>query len=148
MIFPVLPPVLHLLKNKIEFRKVTVGVSLAIFILGFTWLIGLSNATLVSLHKDGGKNWIASVVPSEGAWEAKLILKVGNEAIEVPLVVAPRVELDANVSERNFLDALDRYCSDQDFARKWENVPHLNDYIFTVNYLANLGNSDANKASR
>ena len=38
-IFLVLLPVLHLLRNKIEFRKVTVGVSLAIFILGFTWLI-------------------------------------------------------------------------------------------------------------
>jgi hypothetical protein len=98
--------------------------------------IAVWDATLVSLRKDGGKNWVASVVPSEGAWEAKLILKVGSEAIEVPLVVAPRIELDANVSERNFLDALDRYCSDQDVARKWENVPHLNDYIFTANYLA------------
>jgi hydrogenase/urease accessory protein HupE len=39
MIFLVLLPVLYLLKNKIEFRKVTVGVSLAIFMLGFTWLI-------------------------------------------------------------------------------------------------------------
>jgi hydrogenase/urease accessory protein HupE len=39
MIFLVLLPVLYLLKNKIEFRKVTVGVSLAIFVLGFTWLI-------------------------------------------------------------------------------------------------------------
>lgn len=38
-IFLVLLPVLHLLRNKIEFRKVTVGVSLAIFMLGFTWLI-------------------------------------------------------------------------------------------------------------
>jgi hydrogenase/urease accessory protein HupE len=39
MIFLVLLPVLYLLKNKFEFRKVTVGVSLAIFLLGFTWLI-------------------------------------------------------------------------------------------------------------
>ena len=39
MIFLVLLPILHLLKNKIEFRKVTVGVSLAIFMLGFAWLI-------------------------------------------------------------------------------------------------------------
>lgn len=39
MIFLVLLPVLYLLKNKFEFRKVTIGVSLAIFLLGFTWLI-------------------------------------------------------------------------------------------------------------
>jgi hydrogenase/urease accessory protein HupE len=39
MIFFILLPVLHLLKQKMEFRKVTVGVSLVIFVLGFTWLI-------------------------------------------------------------------------------------------------------------
>lgn len=39
MIFLVLLPVLYLLKNRFEFRKVTIGVSLAIFLLGFTWLI-------------------------------------------------------------------------------------------------------------
>jgi hydrogenase/urease accessory protein HupE len=39
MIFLVLLPVLHLLKNTIEFRKVTIGTSLAILLLGFTWLI-------------------------------------------------------------------------------------------------------------
>ncbi len=39
MIFLVLLPILHMLRTKIEFRKVTVGVSLAIFVLGFTWLI-------------------------------------------------------------------------------------------------------------
>ncbi len=39
IIFLIMLPVLHLLKNKIEFRKVTFGVSLVIFMLGFTWLI-------------------------------------------------------------------------------------------------------------
>jgi hydrogenase/urease accessory protein HupE len=39
MIFFVLLPVLHLLKRKMEFRKVTAAVSLAIFLLGFTWLV-------------------------------------------------------------------------------------------------------------
>ena len=39
MIFFILLPVLHLLKQKMDFRKVTAGVSIAIFVLGFTWLI-------------------------------------------------------------------------------------------------------------
>ena len=39
MIFIVLLPILYVLKNKVGFRMVTVGTSLAIFILGFTWLI-------------------------------------------------------------------------------------------------------------
>jgi hydrogenase/urease accessory protein HupE len=39
MIFLIMLPVLHLLRNKIEFRKVTIATSLAIFLLGFAWLI-------------------------------------------------------------------------------------------------------------
>jgi hydrogenase/urease accessory protein HupE len=39
MIFFVLLPVMYLLRQKMEFRKVTVGVSMAIFIFGFTWLV-------------------------------------------------------------------------------------------------------------
>ena len=39
MIFFILLPVMYLLRQKMEFRKVTVGVSMAVFIFGFTWLI-------------------------------------------------------------------------------------------------------------
>jgi len=39
MIFLVLLPVLHLLKQKVEFRRVTAGVSVAILVFGFTWLV-------------------------------------------------------------------------------------------------------------
>ncbi len=39
MIFLVSLPALHLLKKNVNFRIVTVGTSLAIFILGFSWLI-------------------------------------------------------------------------------------------------------------
>lgn len=39
MIFVILLPVLHMLKQTLQFRKVTAGVSVAIFIFGFTWLI-------------------------------------------------------------------------------------------------------------
>ncbi len=39
MIFLVMLPILFLLKNKIEFRRVTIGTSLAIFLLGFAWFI-------------------------------------------------------------------------------------------------------------
>ena len=50
MIFLVMLPVLHLLKNTIEFRKVTIGTSLAIFLLGFTWLIQrVFNLTLLPI---------------------------------------------------------------------------------------------------
>lgn len=39
MIFFVLLPVLYLLKQKVEFRRVTAGVSVAILLFGVTWLI-------------------------------------------------------------------------------------------------------------
>lgn len=39
MIFFILLPVMYLLRQKMEFRKVTVGVSMAVFVFGFTWLI-------------------------------------------------------------------------------------------------------------
>lgn len=110
--------------------------------------IALSNATLVSLHKDGGKNWIVTAIPREGACEAKLIFKVGREVIEFPLVVAPRVTLTDGINEKNFLDALNEYLVDQAVAHKGENVPHLNDYIFTANYLANRPDFPSKKGPR
>jgi hydrogenase/urease accessory protein HupE len=39
MIFLVLLPVLHLLKSRFEFRKISAGASVAVFILGLTWVI-------------------------------------------------------------------------------------------------------------
>lgn len=39
MIFLVLLPMLHFLRNRFEFRRITAGASVAIFILGFAWLI-------------------------------------------------------------------------------------------------------------
>lgn len=39
MIFLVLLPVLHLLKSRMPFRRVTVGASAAIFVLGLSWLV-------------------------------------------------------------------------------------------------------------
>jgi hypothetical protein len=98
--------------------------------------IAVWDAALVSLHKDDGKNWVVTVVPSEGAWEAKLIFKVGSEVIVCPLVVAPRVELTGNVNEGNFLAALNDYLSVQDASYEKGNILPLGEYIFTANYLA------------
>jgi len=39
MIFILLLPILHFLKNKLEPRMITVGASMAVFALGFTWLV-------------------------------------------------------------------------------------------------------------
>lgn len=39
LIFLFLFPILHLLKNRVEFRRITVGASAAIFVMGFAWLV-------------------------------------------------------------------------------------------------------------
>ena len=39
MIFMALLPILHLLKSRMQFRTVTVGASVAIFVLGLSWLL-------------------------------------------------------------------------------------------------------------
>ena len=39
IIFLAMLPILHILKNKFEFRKITIGMSSIIFVMGFTWLI-------------------------------------------------------------------------------------------------------------
>ncbi|MCM2358188.1 MAG: HupE/UreJ family protein [Geobacteraceae bacterium] len=50
LIFLVLLPILHLLKNRLEFRKITVGASAAIFVLGLAWLVErVFNLKLLSL---------------------------------------------------------------------------------------------------
>ncbi len=98
--------------------------------------IAVWDATLVSLHKEGAKSWVVTIVPSEGACEAKLIFKVNGEITEFPLVVAPPVELACNINEQNFLAALNDYLSVQDAPYEKGNILALSEYIFTANYLA------------
>jgi hypothetical protein len=103
--------------------------------------IAVWDATLVSLQRNVRNNWAATVIPSEGAWDANLIFKRGKEVIEFPLVVAPRIPIENNINDENALDALNRFCMDQAAAGNWGNVPYLNEYIFMANYLAHRGRS-------
>lgn len=107
--------------------------------------IGVWDATLVSLHKDGAKSWVATVVPSEGVCEAKLIFKINGEIIEFPLVVAPLIEPAASVNEQNFLAALNDYLSIQDASYEKGNILPLSEYIFTANYLVRRQNEFSSK---
>jgi hypothetical protein len=98
--------------------------------------IAMSDASLVSFHKDGAKSWVLTVLPGEGTWDARLVFGTGGEVIDFPLVVAPPVELAGNVNEQNFLAELNDYLSAQAALHEKENILPLSEYIFTANYLA------------
>jgi hypothetical protein len=103
--------------------------------------IALSNAKLVSLQKIDEKSRIITVLPSPGAWEARLVLGTGKELIDFPLVVAPPTEMQRSITKENFLVELNRYLSSQAELRGGERGifgQALYEYIFTANYLAHL----------
>jgi hypothetical protein len=111
----------------------------------------LSDAKFVSLKKDGEKSWVMTVVPSEGAWKVSLILKMGREMFEFPLVVAPPVKILSEINEKSFHLALTRYISAQAAESDGESGPfrqYLHEYIFTANYLAKQAINPAKQASR
>jgi hypothetical protein len=106
--------------------------------------VALSGAKLVSVQKVGGKNWIITVLPAEGAWEARLVIGTGKEIIDFPLVVAPPVKMQDSVTEKNFLAALNQYLSDQAVRQTGESGTFrksFHEYIFTANYLVNIANT-------
>ncbi len=107
--------------------------------------IALLDAKLVSMQKAGEKSWVIRVLPSEGAWEARLVLGTGKEIIDFPLVVAPLVEITNGIDEKNFLAALNNYLFDQAAMHNGQSEPCRDEYIFTANYLAHLANTSIKK---
>jgi hypothetical protein len=110
--------------------------------------IAVSDASLVSFHKDGANSWVVTVLPGEGTWDARLVFGTGGEVIDFPLVIAPRVELACNVHEQNFLADLDAYLSGQAASHEKGNIIPLSEYIFTANYLADSCDLSSEKELR
>ncbi len=112
--------------------------------------IALLDAKLVSVQKVDEKSWVITVLPGEGAWEARLALGTGKEMVDFPLVVAPLVKIQGGINDQNFLAALNKYLSDQAAGRTSEGGTFkqaLCEYIFTANYLANPATAPPRKAS-
>jgi len=99
--------------------------------------VALADARLISKKADG-KEIIITVLPSEGTWDASLVIETGREILYYPLVVAPPISLAGGINANNFLDALQAYINKQSSALQGENKMYLSEYIFTANYLADL----------
>jgi hypothetical protein len=114
----------------------------------------LNGAKLVSLTHDG-LTWTVEAVPNAKTFDASVTVLYDDNVSEVPLTVAP--PLDAAVrktlplddtgfvlflKERGTDKAL-RFDLDGDGARTY-----IDDYIYTVNYLASLGKTPAKPKSK
>lgn len=111
----------------------------------------LKHAETVSLNKAGKNSWIITVVPGKGTWEASLIVRSGSVTIEFPLVVAPPIEIQDSITERNFLSALEKHLFDQAVVQtKYTQLSRqfVNEYIFTANCLVNRENTNDNSTQQ
>jgi hypothetical protein len=99
--------------------------------------IALADATLISKEANG-KGIVITVLPSEGTWDARLVIVEGDDILGYPLVVAPPVNLAGGINANNFLDALQTFISNQPPTFQWEDNIYISEYIFTANYLADM----------
>jgi len=97
--------------------------------------IALTDASLLSKETDE-KGMSITVLPEKGTWDARVGIVTDQQVIEYPMVVAPPVDLPANITETTFYAALQSYILAQTAAKPGENAVPLLEYIFTANYLA------------
>ncbi|WP_054691608.1 hypothetical protein [Geotalea toluenoxydans] len=102
----------------------------------------LKKAKLVSLKVASNSTWVVVAKPEKGAYDASVTMLVDDTAVEMPLTVAPKVDIDLDksgkVDDNDFKIFLkDRGSSkapkhdlDKDGRRN-----HIDDYIFTANFL-------------
>ncbi|WP_243371211.1 cohesin domain-containing protein [Geotalea sp. SG265] len=102
----------------------------------------LKKARLVSLKVAPNGSWIVVAKPDKGAYDASVTMLVDDSAVEMPLTVAPKVDIDLDRSGK---------VDENDFAiflrdRGTEKAPkhdlnkdgrrdYIDDYIFTANFL-------------
>lgn len=109
--------------------------------------LALSDAALLSKEAHE-KEIVVAVLPSKGTWESRLVTVAGGEILDYPLVVVPRVAINAGMKEKDFLAALNAYIADQALTRRGVNKSYVYWYIFTANYLAAEANASVKTVSR
>lgn len=98
----------------------------------------LNGAKLVSLKKEEDSNkWIVETLPAVKSLKVGLTIQNGNEVIEFPLTVAP-VLSDIDASETGFVSYLKNKTADLNKDGKHD---HIDDFIFTANYLVQMDKS-------
>ena len=110
--------------------------------------------TLLSLKRDGGKPdaWVAGIRPAKGESAAQLIVAGSDTALEIPLALAPKVNVDldksAKVTAADFSLFLKKRGTQKAPAFDLNNDGRrdfVDDYLFTANYLAVAGKQPVQK---
>lgn len=110
----------------------------------------LRGASLQSLRKQGDNTWMIKAVPESGRVDAVLTVVNGENIVDYPFTIAPRV--DVNLDKKGAVDEADfalflatagagkapSFDLNGDGRRDY-----LDDYIFTANYLAVTGGEGA-----
>jgi len=104
-----------------------------------------NNPLFVSLAKGEGGEWEVEVRPDQVAVKASVKALVNNSWLEMPLTVAPKVQLPAGapggVTEADFAKFLNERGTEE--APKHDlngdgKLDYVDDYIYTANYPVNL----------
>jgi hypothetical protein len=99
----------------------------------------LRDADLVSVARDGEQGWVVTVLPNKGSSDVVLLLREGEELVEIPLLVAAPLSVPQEIDESNFPAALNAYLAPKEGSPRAEGLrtpaSHLL-YTFTANYLA------------
>jgi len=101
--------------------------------------VAVSGARLVSLKRSKANDWNIEARPDIGALNASLILLSGTGTREIPLIVAPTVSKETDLTELGFVAFLrDTVTTKQPLFDLNDDGRHdyVDDYIFTANYLA------------
>jgi hypothetical protein len=102
--------------------------------------LAVMGADLVSIEEDPGdsRSLVLKLLPGKGVYEASLALPLDNLMVVLPLVVAPRLNVDLDnsgtVTDSDFTLFLEKgsaFDLNGDGKRDY-----LDDYLFTANYLA------------
>lgn len=112
----------------------------------------LKKARLVSLKRDADNNWVVEARPEKGAYDASLTMLLDESMVELPLVVAPKVDIDLDKSGKITEDGFKRFLKERgtEKAPKYDlngdgRRDYIDDYIFTVNYLVAQNNKAKEK---
>lgn len=112
----------------------------------------LKKAKLVNLQVSADGSWVVVAKPEKGAYDASVTMLVNDTAVEMPLTVAPKVDIDLDKSGKVDMSDFRLFLKD----RGTEKAPkfdlnkdgrrdYMDDYIFTANFL--VLNPQAREAS-
>jgi hypothetical protein len=114
----------------------------------------LSGARMLSCSKNQKGEWLLEALPETETVKAELVVSSDTALLEFPLVVAPPLSSEFDLSEQgfiNFLAGKDRTAPSQKDLNGDGRTDYRDDYIYTANYLVRKnsapGASESDKQS-